>query len=103
MAVYVEFAEGTVPEHLTERRQALAEQFLSVGHEEQRRVAHLLSQATVVERGDDRLSGSSGRNDEASVPMVALSLDRQSLENLGLMRIRNDVKCRNLKSVSCEC
>ena len=102
LASDVELTEGAITKHLPKGREALFEDFLAMRDKKQARLAHLLAQTPVIERGDDRLARAGCCDDQALESMVALALNRELFENLCLMRIRDDIQRRNLNGVGLE-
>jgi hypothetical protein len=99
ISVHVQLAKRSLAQHLPEGAEALAQQLLPVRHEQQAQVSELVPQPPVIERGDDGLAGARGSDDEGAEPMVALALHREPLENLALVRKRDDVDGGELKRI----
>ena len=94
-------------EPLAERGQALVEDLLPVGDEEEARPGERLAQASVVDGGHHRLAGA-GRRDEQVAVMASLArqgdlLEQPLLEGLGpkLDRAEEDALGRSARSRRC--
>ena len=96
LAADVELAEVALPEHVPERGQALNQQLLAVGDEEDPVDRSRGSQALVVEGGDDGLPGTGRHHHEVAPPVVDGPLSFELVENLPLVAERADVERRDL-------
>ena len=84
--------ERPVAQDVAERRLALAENLVTVGHEQQRVHRPRLPQAPVVEPRHDRLARPRGHHHQAVRPPVDLPLGGQLVEDLALVSPRPHVE-----------
>jgi hypothetical protein len=89
-AGHPQLAEGVVAERVAEGGQALGEQLLAMGHEQQASPAELARQPRVVDRGHDRLAGA-GRRDQEVLVVTLLARHRDLLEQALLERLEAEL------------
>ena len=86
--------EILVPEHAPEASQALLQNLLAMGYEQQSvgLAGPLLAKPFIVKSRNHRFSGTGGGNNQVFVMAAHLPLRRQLVENLLLIGIRLDIK-----------
>jgi hypothetical protein len=92
LAADKQLAEIALAQHVPEGRQALGQQLLAVGDEQEAVDRAVVAQASVVQRRDDGLTGAGRHHHEVAPPAVDSPLRVERLEDLLLVAVGADVK-----------